>query len=32
MKFTAFDILLLSLIVLSSAWLSYRLHLLLFHP
>jgi hypothetical protein len=32
MKFTAVEILCLSLLVLGSAWLSYRLHLLFFHP
>ena len=32
MKFTAGEILCLSLLVLGSAWISYHLHLLLYHP
>ena len=32
MKFTNVEIFGLVLIILGSAWISYRLHLLLYHP
>jgi hypothetical protein len=32
MKFTTVEILCLCLVILGSAWISYRLHFLLYHP